>query len=213
MRLRPEEVRFVEHVKQVYQHPITLIDVGANKGEYTRLFIEALPCRRVHLFEPIPGLYDRLPSDDICKRYNMALGAENTTAVFNRVVNGHGQSSLLDREHYKRANKIINKINVEVRKLQDVIPEEHVHVLKIDVEGYELEVLRGSSELLDSKRIDYIQFEYGGCFRDAGLKMNDIVNFLHGFNYGVFDLHETGFKRITNFQDDWRWCNYYAKKL
>lgn len=214
-RLRPEEFRFIDHVKQVYKDPVTLVDVGANAGSYSREFQTMVHCNRVHLFEPIPELYARLPSDDTCKKYNMALGAENTTAVFNQAAApSRKKSSFLDRPFYREKNIKITKIDVDVRRLQDVIPGEHVHVLKIDTEGHELEVLRGCEAMLDNKAIDHIQFEYGGCFRDAGLKLNDVVEFLHQFDYGVYDLLETGFKRIENYQDrNYRWCNFYAKKL
>lgn len=211
--MQPEEIRFINYLKQVYNQPVTLVDVGANKGMYTHRFRKLVPCKRVHLFEPNPELYAQLPNSDVYKKYNMALGAENTTAVFNLVKDKHQLSSIVDRPVFSERKLDVVKHNVEVRKLQDIIQEEHIDILKIDTEGYELEVLYGSAKLLEDKRIDYIQFEYGGCSRDTGLKLNHVIDYLRKYSYGVYDMLETGFKQIENYKDGYRLYNFYAKKL
>jgi FkbM family methyltransferase len=52
---------------------------------------------------------------------------------------------------------------------------EKIDFLKIDVEGYELNILKGAKNSLS--KIDLIQFEYGGCFIDAGIKLEEILSF------------------------------------
>lgn len=44
---------------------------------------------------------------------------------------------------------------------------EHIHLLKIDVEGHELDVLHGATEMFQRKAIDVVTFEFGGCNIDT----------------------------------------------
>jgi len=55
-----------------------------------------------------------------------------------------------------------------------------VDFMKIDTEGHEFNVIKG----LDIEKIKIIQFEYGGCYLDTGIKLNDVVKYLtnHGFD-------------------------------
>jgi len=207
-----EELIFMDHIEHVYKHPITLVDVGANKGLYTRVFCESIPCKRVHLFEPTPTLYHKLPSGGVYKKYNMAIGRENTTATFYECKEYPHLSSFLNRSvFYKDGNSPVS-YDVKICKLQDIIHDEHVQVLKIDTEGYELEVLSGCHELLENKKIDYIQFEYGGCNEDL---LYPIIDYLREYNYNVYDLLVTTFdhfKQIEETNDEPDRRNYFARR-
>jgi len=91
----------------------------------------------------------------------------------------------------------------------DNLLEEHIDLLKIDTEGYELEVLKGSTHLLEEKNIDFIQLEYGGTYQDGGIKLNDVIEFLKKYNYKIYNYTEE-FKEIKNYNDDYKFNNFYA---
>jgi hypothetical protein len=70
----------------------------------------------------------------------------------------HGHHSLGDVDN----SPTINQIDVKVKRLDDIVSEleiKHINFLKIDVEGYEEDVLLGAKNLLDNKQIDYVLFE------------------------------------------------------
>ena len=81
-----------------------------------------------------------------------------------------------------------------------------IDFLKIDTEGYEMNVLLGFNDYLNNIKI--IQFEYGGTFMDNGVKLIDVVNYLeqngfHKFSY----LSPNGPILIQDFQDHYQYCN------
>jgi FkbM family methyltransferase len=83
---------------------------------------------------------------------------------------------------------------------------EKVDFLKIDTEGHELSVLVGFGDSIS--KVSIIQFEYGGTFKDAGIKLIDIINYLehrkfHSFSY----LTSNGHQLIDNFDDHYNYCN------
>lgn len=216
--MRQKEAMFLNYIKQAYHQAITLVDAGANRGLYTQAFCKLIPCKKVHLFEPIPRMYDimskRLPGGNVYKKYNVALGSENTVTTFYHCKEHPHLSSFVNRPIFYRNGNSPDVIDIKVCKLQDIVRDEHIEVLKIDTEGYELEVLRGCDELLENKKVDYIQFEYGGCFKESGVKLNDVVSFLHDYNYVVCDIFETGFEQVKNIEamDNGRLKNFYVKR-
>ena len=81
-----------------------------------------------------------------------------------------------------------NKIMLKVKTASSYIEEhniENIDFLKIDTEGFELNVLHGFKDHI--KKVKIIQFEYGGTFLDSKVKLLDVVNYLKQFNF-IFNL-------------------------
>lgn len=82
----------------------------------------------------------------------------------------------------------------------------NIDFLKIDTEGYELNVIKGFGDYIENIKV--IQFEYGGTFLDNKTKMIDVINYLeqkgfHKFSY----LTANGTEIITDFSDHYQYCN------
>lgn len=81
-----------------------------------------------------------------------------------------------------------------------------IDFLKIDTEGFEFNVIKGFGEKLNIVQI--IQFEYGGTFRDAGISLIEIINYLKEIGFNNFSyLNENGTETIENFEDHYQYCN------
>jgi FkbM family methyltransferase len=131
----------------------TFVDVGANAGLYS--YFAARRGFHVVAFEPLPELADRLiarlaPEVDV---RSIALGAERGSATLHvPVVEGRDvttRSSLSDKAN---EGLLTREVQVPVYRLDEVSGLDDVGVIKIDVEGLELDVLQGSSSLLDRDR-------------------------------------------------------------
>ena len=102
-----------------------------------------------------------------------------------------------------------NKIVLHIRKVKDYVIDnniKNIDFLKIDTEGFELNVLKGFGDFLENVKI--IQFEYGGTFLDNNTKLIDVINYLeqkgfHKFSY----LTNYGSEIITDFTDHYKYCN------
>ena len=164
------------------------------------------------MFEPIESCYNKIEKRDNFQVFNMGIGSKKETVTFYEVVGNEAHSSIVNRKWlFSKPQYNIEEKLIEIDCLDNLI-DDKINVLKIDTEGFELEVLKGSRRLLERGDIDYIQFEYGGCFKDIGIKLNDVINFLSKYNYGVYELINDEFKIIKSYQDDFRWVNFYAFK-
>ncbi len=74
---------------------------------------------------------------------------------------------------------------------------EHIHLVKIDVEGHEIKVLNGGINMIRNKQIDFIQFEFGQKqILILELSSLDFVNLL-GSNYNLFHQQKMVYTKLN----------------
>ena len=141
----------------------TVIDVGANQGQYRDFLRDHVGFRGTIIsFEPIPdlaeALVERARSDEGWRVYPYALGS--TAAILPlHISERSGWSSLLEKESSPRTEvadsvQVTRSVDVKVAALDQVLSTEEPGILetgvylKIDAQGYDLEVLRGAAQSL-----------------------------------------------------------------
>tara|TARA_X000001036_G_scaffold427974_1_gene457209 strand:- start:169 stop:939 length:771 start_codon:yes stop_codon:yes gene_type:complete len=138
----------------------TLAQVGAHFGQEIPLLVES-QINQIYLFEPLEEALEvldkKIKNNDNITLFPFALGNENSNKEMYYSDNNYGQSSsMLEPNLHKVLQpkiKFQKKITIEVRKLKD-LSLENIDFLIMDVQGYELEVLKGfSSKLQDVKYI------------------------------------------------------------
>lgn len=151
-------------IKRICNSNSSCIDVGTHKGEILDLFIRQSP-HGIHFgFEPIPALYKNLEekykSSENIHLYPYALADKNGKAEFNYVISNPAYSGLLKRR-YDRPHEKDTTINVEIRVMDEIIPSAlKIDLIKIDVEGGEMSVLKGAERIIASSN-PVIIFEFG----------------------------------------------------
>lgn len=147
--------------------PNTVVDAGANKGQFTIAARQLLRPERIYAFEPLPEIGAELARH--CAAYSeievhhMALGASPGQGILH--VNRHSQSSSLLplRERHLAAfpdARELSEVVVNVGRLDEALAAESLVapvLLKIDTQGYEADVLEGATGVLD--RLDYVVLE------------------------------------------------------
>jgi FkbM family methyltransferase len=133
-----------------------VIDVGANNGQF-RDFLRAEVgwSGAISSFEPIPELAAELrrraAEDPTWTIHEMALGATNGHAVFNVAASSDFSSFLTpnpaDVPEFAELSTTVRRVDVEVRRLDsildDIAPATRRTFLKLDTQGFDLEVLAG----------------------------------------------------------------------
>ena len=137
------------------------LDIGAHTGAILRAMLQHANKGRHVAFEPLPHLAAQLrrdfPDVDVCE---VALSDVAGSATFQYVVTNPGYSGLR-RRHYDRPNEQLQTITVATGRLDDLVPADRpIRLVKIDVEGGELQVILGGLTLLARCR-PFVLFEHG----------------------------------------------------
>ena len=161
--------------KLLGKQDMTIFDVGANKGQSIRLFSIIFPRSNFYCFEPNPSIFNILrlrQNKDNVQVFNFALGEKSEFRKF--YVSDFSESSSFyepdkNSNWYKIKNRLLGKnyensiseILVPTVSLDDFVSEKNidkVHFIKIDVEGSEIDVLKGAQQVLKSK-VCFLQIE------------------------------------------------------
>jgi FkbM family methyltransferase len=202
------------------QPGMVVADVGANIGLFTYLLARRVGERGlVYAFEPNPALFASLETN--CRTnglanvrlHNIALGAQDDTLTLRRARFNSGDSRL-SRATSPEAR---DGVSVPVRPIDALLDGRPLDFLKIDVQGWELEVFRGMRGQLAGSRPLKICFEFWPAgLRSAGTDPAELLAFLgeHGFhlyrteNHALTPLPDT--KSLEGSLKGTTWVNLMA---
>ncbi len=178
-------------LKQVLKSDSNCVDIGAHKGEILELFLKFAPKGNHAAFEPIPAMYKNLLANfgQRVKVFPFALSSTTGETQFNVVIDDPAYSGIKQRK-YKKSDVQIEKINVEMRRLDDVLGERSskIDLMKIDVEGGEFDVLKGSAQILQNDK-PILVFECGrGASEYYGTSPEELYEYLNKWNYTIRSL-------------------------
>lgn len=174
-------------ISRVCRTDSNCVDVGCHKGEVLDLMLAAAPKGHHYGFEPIPAMYEELKLRYAGKAEisSVALSSTQGNSTFNHVVSNPAYSGLIKRS-YDRPDEKDTTITVKTDLLDNVLPKEfQVDLIKIDVEGGELGVLKGSQETIRRCRPTII-FEHGlGASDHYGTRPEMVFALLDGLDMNV----------------------------
>jgi FkbM family methyltransferase len=212
------ERRLLRSVAQSAGPDAVFFDVGANVGRWSLEASRLAPRGHVYAFEPHPAAFAELVRSVAGRNISchpVALGSTPGRAQLHFDPSVTVLSSLHERDLESFGVALDNTVEVEVSTIDAFCDAENVQsvdFVKIDVEGHELETLRGARTSLESGRIAAVQFEYGGTYLDAGIRLRDVVQVLPE-RYEVFRLVPWGLMPLDDAdlrQESFLFSNYAA---
>lgn len=192
-----------------------IFDVGANVGEYARAALRANPEAIVHCFEPSPTHFQILKGTltDSNVRLN-AFGLSNIEEVRalhkDSAVSGLASLIARDLSHLDISLHMLESVSLMVG--DNYVAQNHIDridLLKIDVEGWEMSVLKGFEASFQSKLIRCCQFEFGHAHIERKENFRDFYRFFVGKGFKIGALKPNGKVKYT-IQYDEIFENYYA---
>jgi FkbM family methyltransferase len=202
-------------MRMALPHCRTVFDVGASTGEWAQLAISINREMDLHCFEPSAATFAMLQARHLPSSVSMnhcALGSssgDGTLFVFGETA---GTNSMYARQGLEDGFGLEQRCqeSIRVETFTDYCTAKSitgVDFCKIDVEGHDLEVLRGMRPFLEAGRVQLIQFEYGGTFIDSGVLLRDVFEFFGSLHYSMFKLFPDHLRlvgrydqRLENFQ-------------
>ena len=184
-----------------------IFDVGANHGQFALAGYKIIGEKaKIYSFEPskvtFNALKQNLHEEHInIEVHNFGLGESDAELTLYADSEGSGEASLYKREI--TGKKITVTENVKIRDLDTFCLEQnidHIHYLKLDVEGHELSVFKGAKQMLARGTIDWIQFEFGGCNIDSRTYFRDFFNLLSP-QYHLYRLVRNGLIPINRYHE------------
>ena len=150
--------------------PVVIFDVGANKGDYAKMLKSKFPDAEIHCFEPGPQAFKQLISNTNelkINLHNVAVGSSNGTITLVKSSNDDDGAMLTAYKDamtdiFTFAGEPDQQISCDMICLDDFCKDavKEIDFLKIDVEGHELEVLKGAAKMIASNKIKIIQYEF-----------------------------------------------------
>ncbi|WP_313443927.1 FkbM family methyltransferase [Brevundimonas sp.] len=192
-------------------YPSSFLDVGANIGQTVRAVKVAFPDARVVAVEPVPESYRKLvenvAGEQNVRTANIALGAADGQIRMTARGVSTGNYVISEREDVTR----VPCITVPTMRGDTFLKEMElttVGYLKIDTEGYDLEVLKGFAASLQRQLIDYVEVEAGlSCDNARHVPFELLKQYLEALDYRLLQIKdvaaETHFKGLANL----RRCN------
>jgi len=181
-----------------------VVDIGANRGQFSLVARRIFPGAEIHAFEPLyepARIFRRVFSeDDLVTLYPFAIGPERMDAEIHVSIKddsssllpiGESQSKLFPRTQEKEIRQI------SVFPLSDLMDADSIvapALLKIDVQGYELEVLKGCAPLLDHFQYLYVECSFIELYKGQSLA-NEIIGFLNQHAFCLVGIYNMCYDR------------------
>lgn len=189
-------------------HPPKLaIDIGGNVGHYAAELRRRKPELEIHVFEPsaenVAKLTARFESDSLTKLVPCAVSDSVGNATLFSDKAGSGLGSLTKRrlDHFNITFDVAETVNT-IRfedYWTDQLQSRRIDLVKIDVEGHELAVLKGFGEALNATAI--FQFEFGGCNIDTRTYFRDFWDLFEQHQFALYRITPLGAQRVAHYRE------------
>ena len=186
-------------------NPKVIFDVGAYKGDWTKMCLKIYPKSKYFLFEP----------QDYLRKFLNSFQKRNI--IYENILFGDQNNKEVKLYQFKTSSSVLKfgenipSVKKRTRSLDNYIKEnkiEAIDILKIDVQGYELNVLKGAISSLGMIEILIIEVSFLEIYEKSPLA-SQIIEFLDENNFQIFDVVDFKYRPLDNnlFQVDMFFIN------
>lgn len=219
-KLGVHELTVSEVLYRIIEPENVFIDIGANIGYMTSIALIKMNGKgKIYCFEPHPVIFKKLEenifnwkSNTIVELFNIGLSDKKESTTLNETENfseNMGTASINTSTVFtNNANAIECQIDILDNLIEAKTIKESI-IIKIDIEGHELNAFNGMKNLLTSKKVKHIIFE------DHNKYPSDVSALLENYHFKIFGIEKKfGGPRLTNPKITkylpWESANYVA---
>jgi len=188
-----------------------VFDIGANMGFYTIWMSRSIgKDGQIHSFEPDTKNFNRLSQNILINQINCQV-VLNNDAVSEKngkmkiTIGFDGENHLVESD-FEGSSSITNVVCLDNYCQQRNISA--INFIKIDVEGFELDVLKGGINLLTQKNVDVIQLELNRALINSGTTQQELISFVGEIGY-IFCIYDFITNKMIPFRVNDERENYF----
>lgn len=174
---------------------MTIFDVGANVGQSTIIYIDKFKNGKIYSFEPVYATFQKLKK---------ATSTNKNVSCFHTALGEFKGSQVIPLQEKSTLNSLSSTRNatisegdeteeIKIEKLDQIFLDlklSEIDFLKIDTEGFEMEVLKGAENTLQQGKIKFILLELGIKKHPRTTFYNDVSNYLSLNGYDVVGFYK-----------------------
>ena len=196
---------------------MTFVDIGANQGEYSLFAAKRLTNGLVLAFEPVDHFFQQLSENISLNHFNnirtFPFGLSNVTSQVPIYMGAQGageHEGLATIYQSSLRKRFIQNIDLKVLdNLEPGLGLVRIDFIKIDVEGAELMVLKGSLKTI-IKYKPWVMLEISeDTYRSAGYSVSDVREFFNSIGYSLYTIGRAG--QLTKANEIPSYCNVIFK--
>ena len=212
------EIKFLENYLKNIANPC-IFDIGSNIGDYTYEALKLNPNANIHCFEPSKDHYKILRSrflshkNVVINHFGLSDSADEKLLYKDKKITGLASLIKINYDQYGISLDILEKIYtlpgdqyIKQNKIKKI------DFLKIDVEGWEINVLHGLKLSFSKKLIKVCQFEFGYAQIERRLNFRDFYLFFKEQGYKIGIIKPNGNINLIPSYDEF-YENYYASNF
>ncbi len=195
------------HDTAVPLNPRTILDIGANNGAFAKKMRALFPTAHIYSFEPLHDCFEQLEKDmqedSHFKAFNVALGTYSGESVIQRS-SFHPSSSLLPMSTLHKTlypkSAGMSEEKITVARLDDIarnISIEEPLFIKMDVQGFEAEVIKGGTEMLKRASLVLMETSFVPLYENQPL-FGDIHRLMQELGFEYRGRAEAHYNQKTN---------------
>jgi FkbM family methyltransferase len=181
-----------------------IVEIGANIGTSLLPHSQFFPHLQFYLYEPVPVFYQILQENfkTFNKKNNVHIEQFAFASTDNEVIEinvGLGTAGKSKMVQYQLED---STFKIKSKTIDSLFADKKISLLKIDVDGHEIDVLKGAKEVIrKQKPIIFLEFA-PKIMKDIGLAPNEITEFLKEAGYNNIKIWDN-FGNLIKLTNDW----------
>ncbi len=194
-------------------NPKVIFDVGANIGQTVEFYRDMYPSASIYSFEPIPSTFADLSTNVSGLQgvtcFNIAFGEREEDLEIKILANENSVMNSINpkfQQDLTQSEVKYDIAHIKVKRLDKFVTDKnitHIDLLKVDTENFEIPVLKGGLETIESGKVSAIICEAGFTKSNTRnsyfVEVNEILESKGFALFGIYEMGHLGFKERRHY--------------
>lgn len=193
-------------LKEKGYFPDTILDIGAHHGNWTNPMKHIYPDSKYHLFEGIDYLeLEQFKNDSNVEVHSKTILNDKIDQVNWYQMKNTGDSIFREKTYHFANCEIIKRDTIDLNTYisqHHILQESKNILIKIDCQGAEISILKGSSSILDKTDFIILEIPLFGQYNEGVPSFLEHISFMDSIGFNVYDIIDNHYINNFNMQVD-----------